>query len=108
MQDAPVIKRKVLQYDRQNLLRAYEATQRGLSVYRAAKEYSVPEQTLRDKIKGYIGPDAKIGFETLFSKDEEAKLVSHVTYMAEVGYGYNASRIKYMAKDYAESLGKAV
>lgn len=107
MQDAPV-KRRKLQYDRENLLRAYEATQKGVSMYRAARQYSVPEQTLRDRTKGLVDLDAKIGFDTIFNKDEEDKLVGHITYMAEIGYGYNASGIKYMAKDYADSLGKHV
>ena len=68
----------------------------------------MPEQTLRDRTKGLVDLDAKIGFDTIFSKDEENKLVGHITYMAEIGYGYNASGIKYMAKDYADSLGKHV
>ena len=50
--------------------------------------------------------DATIGFETIFSRAEEEKLVSHISYMAEIGYGYNVSSIKYSAKDYADSLGK--
>ena len=61
-----------------------------------------------DRTKGCIALDAKIGFDTLFSKGEEAKLVDHVTYMAEIGYGYNASGIKNMPKDYVASLGNSV
>ena len=34
-------------YNKGNLLRAYEATKSGISVYRAARVYSVPESTLR-------------------------------------------------------------
>ncbi|XP_053392052.1 uncharacterized protein LOC128554769 [Mercenaria mercenaria] len=105
--DPPVKKRK-LQYDRSNLQRAFEATQKGLSVYRAAREYSVPESTLRDRTCGLVALDVTIGFDTIFSKDEEERLVNHITYMAGIGYGYSASSIKYMAKDYADSLGKNV
>ena len=70
-----------MQYDRLNLQRAFEATQRGVSVYRASRDYSVPESTLRDRTRGLVDLDVKIGFE-------EEKLVGHVSYMAEIGYGY--------------------
>ena len=102
----PQIKRKRLQYDRANLNRAFEAIQqRGLSVKRAATEYSVPVTTLRDRILGNVDIGAKIGFDTIFEHEEE-KLVGHIKYMAGIGYGYNKSGIQYMAKDYAVSLGK--
>ena len=45
-----------------NLLRAYEATQKWSSIYRAVREYSVPEQTSRDRTKGHIALDAKMGY----------------------------------------------
>ena len=102
------MKKRKLPYDRRNLQRAFEATQKGLSVYRAAREYSVPESTLRDRTRGLVDLDATTGFETIFSRAEEEKLVSHISYMAEIGYGYNVSSIKYMAKDYADPLGKNI
>ena len=100
------MKKRKLQYDRGNLQKPFEATQKGLSAYRAAGQYSVPESTLRDRTRGLLDLNATIGFETIFSRAEEEKLVSHISYMAEIGYGYNVSSIKYMAKDYADSLGK--
>ena len=107
LQDVPV-KTKKMQYDRANLFRAFEATQRGVSVYRAARDYSVPQQTLRDRVDGLVDLDVKIGFDTIFNIEEEEKLVGHITYMADFGYGYGASGIRYMAKDFADFLGKHV
>ena len=107
LQDVPV-KKKKMQYDRANLVRAFEATRRGVSVYRAARDYSVPQQTLRDRVNGLVDLDVKIGFDTIFNREEEEKLVGHITYMADIGYGYGASGIRYMAKDFADSLGKHV
>ncbi|MEW8543568.1 MAG: hypothetical protein AB2693_08525 [Candidatus Thiodiazotropha sp.] len=52
--------------------------------------------------------DAKNGTGTLFSAVEERNLVDHISYMADIGYGYSKSSIQYMAKDYAESLSKEV
>ena len=31
--------------------------------------------------------------------------MAHITYMADIGYGYKSS-IQYMARDYSTSLGK--
>ena len=107
LQDVPEKKRK-LQYDSLNLQRAFKATQRGVSVYRASRDYSVPESTLRDRTRGLVDLDVKIGFDRIFSAKEKEKLVGEVSYMAEIGYGYGVSGIRYMAKNYAESLGKPV
>ena len=105
-QDVPVKKRR-LQYDRANLSRAYEATQSGTSVCKAARLYNVPEFSLRDRTRGNVAIDAKNGTGTLLSTEEE-KLVEHIKYMADIGYGYNKSSIQYMARDYAVSFGKSV
>ena len=79
------------------LEKAFNATTPGMSVYKAAREYNVPESTLRDRIRGNICLDAKIGFKTIFTTDEEQQLVDHISFMASIGYGYNKSRIQFMA-----------
>ena len=108
LQQATPVRRR-LQYDRSNLARAYEAiNQCGMSVYMAARWYSVSESTLRDRTCGNVDVDARTGHGTLLSADEEQKLVTHISYMADIGYGYNKSGIQYMACDYANSLGKVV
>ena len=61
-----------------------------------------------DRTRGLVDLDVKIGFDKIFSAEEEEKLVGHVSNMAEIGYGYGVSGIRYMAKNYAESLGKPV
>ena len=106
-QDVPMKKRR-LQYDRANIPRAYEATQAGMTVYKAARLYNVPESTLRDRTRGNVAVDAKNGTGTLMSTEEEQKLVEHIKYMANIGYGYTKSNIQYMARDYAEAVGKTV
>ena len=47
-------KSKNAQYNRANIERAYNATKNGMSVYRAAKDYGVPESTLRDRTRGNV------------------------------------------------------
>ena len=85
LQQATPVRRR-LQYDRSNLARAYEATQYGMSVYMAARRYSVPECTLRDRTRGNVDVDARTGLGTLLTADQEQKLVTHISYMADIGY----------------------
>ena len=75
-----------MKYDRANLLRAFEATKTGMSVYRASKEYSVPESTLRDRTRGLVPVDVSVGFKPIFNSHEEEKLVEYISYMAGIGY----------------------
>ena len=77
-----------------------------MSVYRAARQYSVPESTLRDRTRGNVPIDAKPGATTLFSHSEESEIVDHLKYMASIGYGYYKAEIQYMARDLAVSLEK--
>ena len=65
-QDVTTVRRR-LQYDRSNLARACEATQAGMSVYKAARRYSVPESTLRDRTRGNVYVDARVGHATLMT-----------------------------------------
>ena len=95
-------------YDKANVIRAYEATKSGMSVYRAAKMYNIPESTLRDRTRCKVELDARSGPERIFSVEEETQLVEHVKYMADIGYGYTKSKIQYMAADFARSIGKQV
>ena len=95
-------------YDKANLLRAFEATKTGMSVYRASRLYSVPESTLRDRTRGYVSLDGRSGPERLFSHEEEKQLTQHITYMGDIGYGYSKGSIQYMAADFAKSIGRPV
>jgi hypothetical protein len=62
----PDVKKKRLQYDRVNLQRAHEAIVKGMSVYRAARQYNVPESTLRDRTRGNVDIDTSCIFALLY------------------------------------------
>lgn len=79
------MKKKRLQYDRVNLERAYTACKGGMSVYKAAIIYSVPESTLRDRTREKIPLDAHVGYSTIFTANEEKALVDHIKYMGDIG-----------------------
>lgn len=93
------MKKKRLQYDRANLERAYTACKGGMSMYKAAIIYSVPEATLRDRTREKIPLDAHVGYSTIFTANEEKALVDHIKYMGV--------RIQSLARDYAVSLWKS-
>ena len=59
----------------------------------AARRYSVPESTLRDRTRGIVDIDAIPGHVTLLTANEEQNLVAHISYIADIGYGYNKSGI---------------
>jgi hypothetical protein len=44
---------------------------------------------LRDRTRGNVDIEAKVGQDTIFTKDEEKDFVNHMTYMARIGYGYS-------------------
>jgi hypothetical protein len=70
--------------------------------------YGVPESTLRDRTRHIVSVDCKVGPETLFTDIEESALAHHIKHMANVGYGYTMTNIRFLAADYARSLGKDV
>ena len=61
-----------------------------------------------DRTRGNVTLDAKNGHGTLFTMEEEKMLVDHLSYMADIGYGYQKSKVQYMARDFAAVLGKDI
>lgn len=80
-----------------------------MSVYKVARQYSIPESTLHDRTMRIVTLNAKPGQGNMvFSQNEEHQLVRHIKYMADIGYGYLKSEIQYMGRDFAVSIGKQV
>ena len=101
-------KKKRFRYNRNSVREAYEATKKGMSVYKAAKQFGVPESMLRDRTRGFVSLDGVPGGGTLFTKTEEEKLSGHIKHMAAIGHGYNKKNIQEVAKEYALFLGKDI
>jgi len=81
--------------------------ERGFSAYRAAREYGVPESTLRDRTLGLVDADNCIsGPKRTFAVDEEHELAEHMKYMASIGYGYSKQEVINLATDLAVFQGK--
>ena len=83
-----------------------DVIENNLSIRGAARKYSLPESTLRNRVNGTVPLDTtKSGQSPLFSVEEEARLVDHLNIMGRAGYGYSRSEVVNIASDYAVSLG---
>ncbi|XP_045178261.1 jerky protein homolog-like isoform X2 [Mercenaria mercenaria] len=99
-------------YNTDLLWKAYrDVKDKGVSVYRAARVYGVPESTLRDRTLG-LQPavESKVdlprsGASAVFTREQEKQLVDHVSYMTGIGYGYTRHDFLNLATDFAVSLG---
>ena len=100
--------RRYRAYSHTALTDAYMAVKDGgLAVTKAAIQYRVPEQTLRDRVLGKVNLDCvSSGTSPVLTIDEEAKIVHHLRNMASYGYGYTRQEIVDIATDYALQLGK--
>ena len=63
----------------------FDATARGMSVYRASREFCVPESTLRDRQRGNITLGTKVGVETLVAESEEKLLATGLSAVCDCG-----------------------
>lgn len=82
-----VVKRKKLQYTDDDLKRALEAIEKGMTVFSSSKKYGVPYQTLRDKVNGKsVKSRRHSGLASILTVDIENKLVSWVQTCARQGF----------------------
>ena len=75
------------------------------TIRKAAREFSIPYQTLRDRIIGKVDID-DFGRETVLTHEEELSLVEHVENYARLGYGYSNTNMQKLAGEVAFNLGK--
>lgn len=67
----------------------------------------MPCTTLSNRVHGKVDPETvKSGAPPLFSSEEEAEFVKHVTDMARLGYGYTIHEIVDQASNYAVYLDR--
>lgn len=90
------------------MLKAYEhVTSSGTSVRKAAIQFGIPVQTLRDRVKGIIDPlTVTCGRETVFSHEEELALIEHVEILTELGYSVPNSKLQQLGGELAYTYGK--
>ena len=91
------------------LAMAFSDTKSGKhSVLRAAKIYGVPEETLRDKIKGRRKLDCTQGRSHCFSEEEEYKILDTLEFYGKSGYKYKGIDIIRIATRFAVDYRKRI
>lgn len=79
----------------------------GIPIKTVARQYGVLHNTLRDRVKGRIDLETLMtGPGPLFTQEEEVKLVNHIKYMADLGYGFTISEVVSKASEHAIYLKK--
>ena len=63
----------------------------------------MPNSTLRDRVTGRVDPE-DYGRETIFSLEEERKLVEHIQLRAELGYGLSNASTQRLAGEMAYEM----
>jgi hypothetical protein len=72
----------------------FDITDNGLSQYRAAQKYGIPQQSISDRLKGQTALADQIQPHRHLSKDQEARLVSWILRQESLGYAPSHSQIR--------------
>ena len=99
--------RKYKKYENALKLAFQAVSNKGTPVKRAAKMFGVPVSTLRDRVAGRVDPENN-GHSTLFTKEEEGKLVDYTKARASLGYGMANTFLEKIADEMAFELGKKI
>ncbi|CAH0389124.1 unnamed protein product [Bemisia tabaci] len=91
-------------YSKKDLLAAIDAVQNGASVKRAALDHNDPRTTLSDKLHGISRIDERKGPCSIFTPEEEAKLVNWVFTCSKPGFPVNDEQLLISAGKYIEEL----
>ena len=104
----PIQKRKYRSYSPTKIAKAYDEVATGnMTVYKAAKIFEIPTQTLRDRVLGKVDFETlRSGPRTVLDQEEEERLVNHIKQIANVGYAYTRTEIVNIASEYAVCLKK--
>ena len=81
---------------------------KGLSQKKAALQFNIPRQTLRDRLTGKVDPECVTTGRALIFSLEEEKIVQHVKAMGSYGYGYTRQDVTdiHVATDYAHTINR--
>ena len=94
------------QWSEDSMVAAIEAVRGGQSVLCAATEYSVPRQTLADRINGRVVHGVNPGPKPFLSSMEEKELSSFLLDVAKAGYGKSKKQILGLAESVARDKGQ--
>lgn len=92
-------------WSEENLKRAIEAIQNGVSKKRAASLFGIPRSTLRDRLKSESMAKPSLGRKPIFSAEQEKQIADHVILLAKIFYGITTTELRRLAFYLAEKQG---
>ena len=93
-------------YTNEVMPKAYNEVKKGYPIKTTARKFSIPAQTLRDRVIGLVDPDnCAPSPGSLLSVKEEETLVEHVSTLAELGYGYTNVQLQHLCGELAFKFG---
>lgn len=103
----PKPKKKYRKYDNEQLRKALLEIENGSSLYKASKEYGVPEQTLRRTLHNN-GKIAHNGNSTILSEREENAIAEWVQKSGRRGFGKSPTLVWEAVKQVLEKAGRRI
>lgn len=99
--------RRYVDYTKEQLEQCVVAVKSKILTQRAASEqYGIPRSTIKNKLAQKYG--CKPGRPTVFSEQEEASFVSHLTALSEYGFPLTEFDLKMIIREYLASQGRIV
>ena len=93
-------------YKHEDLVKACEAVQKGMSKSLASKTYNVPRTTIRDRIAGRIGIDvSSSGPSPILTPGEEEMITKWIFDMSGVGFPVTRLQLKLEVKKILDQDG---
>lgn len=98
-------------WTRERLANALKAIRVGSKIRAAARNFDIPESTLRDHLKGnneeVLAERApkkdNLGRNPVFTREQEQEIVDHVVTLGNLFYGVTPRELRRMAFDFAEA-----
>ncbi|XP_052227458.1 uncharacterized protein LOC127842149 [Dreissena polymorpha] len=94
-------------YNPESLLLAYKAVkEKGMKIKTAARNFGVPTQTLRDRVKGLVNAENPNERWRAMTQEEEETLIERITTLSQLGYGITNTKLKQLAGELLHELGR--
>ena len=94
-------KKKKKTWDPGNMKSALDAISKGSKIKTAARNFNVPESTIRDRLK--LGEDYNppMGRKATFTQEKEKEMCEYISIMAKKFYGITQQQLRKLAYEFA-------
>ena len=75
-----------------------------MKIKTAARNFGVPTQTLRDRVKGLVNAENPNERWRAMTQEEEETLIERITTLSQLGYGITNAKLKQLAGELLHEL----